>query len=101
MARGAIRNDRVLDPGLQELPCGQPRPLEAGPGFVPVDEEAAPLLLGHAHRGRRSPVIPGRQGAGVTVGQDSGSVADAPRPVLAFLSAPTAVLVCLCAGDLV
>src|SRR5206468_402037 len=87
VARGAVRDDRVLDTGFQELPRGQPRSLEAGSGLVYVDEEASPVLLGDAHRSRRGSVVYRGQGSGVTVREDSRSVTNQLRSMLPNLSA--------------
>src|SRR5206468_10284268 len=43
VARGAVRDDRVFNPRLQELPRGEAGPLQAGPGLGYVGEEAPPV----------------------------------------------------------
>src|SRR3989454_6372050 len=44
VARGAVRDDRVLNPRLQELPRGKAGPFQAGPGPGYVRQQSPPAL---------------------------------------------------------
>ena len=74
VSRRAVREDRMLDPFLDELPCGQARPLQPGSGLAHVDEELAAALVGHAQGCHGGPVGPRGESSFVAGGQDERAV---------------------------
>ena len=64
----ADRSD--VDAGALQFPGGQPGALQQGPRFVGIDVRSQTALEGDINRRQGSAEIAGRQGAGVTVGEN-------------------------------
>src|SRR6266508_4263033 len=81
----AARDDRVVDPLLEQLPRGEACALEPWARLVDVDEEAAASFLRDAQRRHDRAVIDRREGARVAMRQDADPVPDQLCSVLAIL----------------
>ena len=65
-----VANDGVGNPEGAELPRGEARALEQGPGFIDVDVDAAPMFVRSANDAERRADTRGRKAAGVAMSQD-------------------------------
>ncbi len=76
LRRHVIADERHVDAGLLELPCGEPGALQQRARLVGIDAELPPRGVGEVDRGRGGADAGGGQGAGVAVGEHAGVLAD-------------------------
>ena len=70
VARGHVGDERVRDAGLGQLPGGQPRALEIGPGLVDPDVDGPVGVVGRLDDPERGPELAAGQRPRIAVGQD-------------------------------
>ena len=69
VAGGDVRDERVRDAGLGQLPGGQPRALEVRPGLVDPDVDGAAGVVGRLDDPEGRPELAARERPGVAVGR--------------------------------
>ena len=80
-ARGRVDDDCVIDPGVPELPRGEPRALKVRPRLRGVHEELPPRFLRRREGGHHRPDVHRREGPRVAMREDPHPVLDEPLPV--------------------